>query len=99
MDGSLQVNLDPFFAESLLNGDELTIATASSILGEFNNVASGGTLSTLDGLFTFDVNYGNGSNSIILSNFAVAVPEPGGSTLLLLVGFLATLKRNRRKLD
>ena len=99
LDGSLQVNLDPFFAESLLNGDELTIATASSILGEFNNVASGGTLSTLDGLFTFDVNYGNGSNSIILSNFAVAVPEPGGSTLLLLVGFLATLKRNRRKLD
>ena len=99
LDGDLLVALDPVFAESLLSGEELTIATGGSISGVFDNVENGGTLSTSDGLFTFEVNYGDGRDSITLSNFAVAVPEPGCTTLFLLFGFIASLNRNRKKLD
>jgi hypothetical protein len=57
-------------------GQTLTILSASSIAGSFQNVASGSRLATIDGRGSFLVSYGSGSpfedSDIVLSNFLLA---------------------------
>jgi hypothetical protein len=64
-----------------------TGGTGGQLSGTFGNIANGQRLTTLDGLGSFQVNYGPNSifspNSVVLSNFA-AVPEP--STWVLMSG-------------
>jgi hypothetical protein len=64
-----------------------TGGTGGQLSGTFGNIANGQRLVTLDGLGSFQVNYGPNSifspNSVVLSSFA-AVPEP--STWVLMTG-------------
>jgi hypothetical protein len=97
--GLLDIKFVNGFGGSILATDQFTILSAggtSGLSGAFANVASGGRLSTIDGLGSFQVNY-NGVNSVTLTNFQ-PVPEP--STYVLLSGGLlavyACLRRRRR---
>lgn len=95
---SLPVGIDPS-----LTADEtfaiMTVESGYDISGSFLNVPTGGRLETIDGLGSFEVDYGgNGSyaNQVVLSNFEPrAVPEPG-SLSLLAIGSLATVLGRRR---
>ena len=90
--------------ESRLTGTDtfaLLNLTSGTLSGAFTNVANGGRLVALDGLGSFQVNYGATSlfaaNSVVLSNFLVPVPEPS-TWALLGTGLLAvalTLRRRR----
>ena len=52
------------------NGDTLTILSAAQpVSGSFANVASGSRLVTTDGRGSFRVNYGTGTNTVVLSDF------------------------------
>ena len=50
-------------------GDTLTIVSAKSITGGFDNAASGTRLATTDGKGSFRVNIASGTNAITLSYF------------------------------
>ena len=89
--GTLNLKLVNGFETWILPSNTFTIASASGtvgLTGTFANVANGQRLSTIDGLGSFQVNYGNGLNGVTLSNFQ-AIPEP--STYALLGLGLATL--------
>ena len=99
------LTLDGLLSLSLANGftpnedDIFEIITSSSLTGNFANVFDGEILQTADGLGEFTVNFGSGStfgaNSIVLSSFANAIPEPTSGSLLMLIG-LAVMGRRRR---
>jgi T5SS/PEP-CTERM-associated repeat protein len=73
--------------------DEFTILTSGGPLsGMFSNIASGGRLTTTDGLGSFLVSYSVTSRQVVLSSFQV-VPEPGVAMLLALLFFAIALNR------
>ncbi len=89
--GNLDVRFVNGFNTSILASNTFTVLTVggtSGLTGAFANVTNGQRLTTLDGLGSFQVNYGNGLNSVTLTNFQ-AIPEP--STYALLAFGLATL--------
>ncbi len=89
--GTVALTLQGTLALNLINGftpDLQTFTVLDSnqtLLGAFSNVASGGRLTTNDGLGSFQVNYGAGSafdpTDVVLSDF-LAVPEPSTAGLL-----------------
>ncbi len=100
--GNLGVTFLNGYQWSLPDNTSFTILTASAgLTGAFANVASGGRLATLDGAATFQVNFGAGSafgaNSVVLSNFVVAVPEPSTYVMMALGGAIVLLSLRRRK--
>jgi hypothetical protein len=93
LNGSLSLDLLNGFEQSISPTETFAILdTGSSLTGVFTNIANGQRLTTLDGLGSFQVNYGAaslyGSDKITLSNFQ-AVPEP--STLLMGLSALVCL--------
>ena len=70
---TLAGNLSLTFAENAVlpgNSDTLTILSSSApVAGSFANVANGGRLATTDGSGSFRVNYGAGTNAVVLSDF------------------------------
>ncbi len=77
--GALELSMLPGFTPSPSN--TMTILSAGSLLGTFDNISPGGRLDTIDGLGSFLVNYGAGSpfsaTSIVLSDFESLVGYPG----------------------
>ncbi len=75
--GRLQLNLTGGFVPTALNSFDILRATGG-ITGAFANVANGQRLTTSDGLGSFRVNYGPGSefnpDLVILSAFQASVP-------------------------
>ncbi|HVU35716.1 MAG TPA: PEP-CTERM sorting domain-containing protein [Opitutaceae bacterium] len=95
--GLLNVKFLNTFANSVLSSETFQILTAGGLTGLFSNVGNGQRLLTMDGLGSFQVNYGGSLNGITLSNFE-AVPEPSTYALLAL-GLLvvaAGVRRRRR---
>jgi hypothetical protein len=101
--GKLNVTFSGGFQSSVLSTDVFTVVSSSSLSGLFTNVPNGQRLFTMDGLGSFQVNYGTGSvfgiNNVALSNFQ-PIPEP--STYALLGSGLAALcfgalRRRRRR--
>ena len=78
-------------------GALVVVDAASTILGEFENAASGERLATVDGLGSFMVSYGLGSAfnpaALVLSNFQ-PIPEPS-TALLIATGMLLLCVRHR----
>ena len=83
--GDLELTLlDNFVPEE--NDTFDVLAAATTLLGTFDNVASGERLTTTDGLGSFIVNYGASSpfspNMVVLSDFFSATPDiPGDLNL------------------
>ncbi len=79
LDGLLELSLMDGFVPS--PADSFTVLAASSLIGFFDNVASGQRLDTLDGRGSFVVNYGIGSafdeSRVVLSDFEAAATVPG----------------------
>jgi hypothetical protein len=119
IDGNLNLGIGELFRLSVNTSPEISIeelldtefaiieiAEEHELLGTFNNVISGGYLTTLDNRFDFQVFYGAdssfGSNQVVLTNFSVAsagfsltaVPEPSA---LLLLAFASTAIASRRR--
>lgn len=96
--GTLDVQFANGFASSILHSNTFTIANATGtngLTGAFANIASGQFLRTSDGAGWFQVTYGGGLNSVVLSNFQ-AIPEP--STYVLFgLGAVPALWLARRK--
>ena len=77
-------NLNGTLQLAMINGFEPTTSQSFPVLqsfgitGAFSNVATGQRLATVDGLGSFQVNYGTNSsfspNRIVLSNFALSSP-------------------------
>lgn len=95
---------------SFLNGYQWNLPTTSTftilnaaggLSGAFANIANGNRLATPDGGATFRVNYGSGSpfaaNSVVLSDFVVAVPEPSTYAMLAAGSAIILLSLRRRK--
>ena len=88
--GVLDLSFIGGFESLITSADTFEIITSeNALLGEFDNIASGGRLDTSDGLGSFLVTY-DGANSVVLSDFA-PVPEPGawalmGSALAVMLG-------------
>jgi hypothetical protein len=75
--------------------DVFTILTSPFPLsGQFENVASGQRLATMDGFGSFLVTYDG--NSVVLSNFG-PVPEPATFALLSSVAVLGALRRQKHQ--
>jgi hypothetical protein len=99
--GQLAVTFLDEFQFQLPAGASFTILTAQGgLTGAFANVLNGQRLTTTDGWATFQVNYGTGSpfaaNSVVLSHFVVAVPEPS-TYVLMALGSVVLLLRFRRR--
>lgn len=102
LDGLLRIGFVNGYESVLGTSTTFTILSANTLVGAFANApVTGLRLSTLDGLGSFQVNFGTGSlfaaNSVVLSNF-VAVPEPS-TWALLIAGVLVVafqLRRHRR---
>jgi hypothetical protein len=92
--GDLDLSFVNGFLSSVTHDETFTILNSGTLLqGEFANVASGGLLTTTDGLASFMVTYSDG-HDVVISDFT-AVPEPG--TLgLLTVGMVGWIARRRR---
>jgi hypothetical protein len=104
LDGDLLVDLVNGFGSQILQTDVFTVLTADAPLtGAFDNVASGGRVTGVDGVSTFRVNYGPGSpfdpNAVVLSDF-VAIPEPGtGAAVCVGAAFLTARRRRDVRLN
>jgi hypothetical protein len=97
--GTLSLSFVNGFASSVLGSDTFTILTAggtSGLSGAFANIGTGKRLATLDGLGSFQVNYGGGLNSVTLSNFQ-AIPEPSTYALMGLGTLTVVAALRRRK--
>jgi hypothetical protein len=99
--GNLNVSFLNGYQWNLPADATFTVLTANAgLTGAFANVLNGGRLTTIDGAASFQVNYGFGNglaaNSVILSNFIVAVPEPSTYALMAL-GSLVLLFSLRRR--
>lgn len=97
--GSLEVLLMGGFVPTNLQSFTI-LSDTGPLSGAFADVANGGTLTTGDGLGSFTVNYGPGSNLgsnlVVLSNFT-PVPEPGTMLLTASVAAGAWPFRRRRQ--
>lgn len=90
--GMLSLSFLDQFDDTVLSSDSFTVLTAlGGLSGQFEGVIDGSRLQTVDGLGSFQINYT--SNSVVLSNFVVAVPEPNSMVLLSLVGIFAFTRR------
>jgi hypothetical protein len=69
LDGTLGVSLSSFTPSP---GDEFTILDAEVLSGDFDNVANGGRLDTLDGSGSFLVTYDTDLDNVVLSDFRLA---------------------------
>jgi len=93
LDGALRLSFLNGFQATITSNDVFTILTADdSLLGAFDNVASGSRLETWDGHGSFLVTYNDGNN-LVLSNFSV--PEPSTACLLALGGVFLRLWRRQ----
>lgn len=75
-----------------------TVLTSAGLTGAFANIGNGQRLITTDGLGSFLVTYGSGTNSIVLSQFQ-AIPEPS-TYVMLAIGagiVLYTVRRRRNR--
>lgn len=100
-------SLDGLLTLELLEGflperDEIIVlAEASQLSGAFDNAISGSRIATRDGVGSFQINYGSdsqfGSNRVVLSNFAVAVPEPSSFAVLTAISAFALRRRRRQE--
>jgi hypothetical protein len=83
--GALSLSFLGGFETAIGAGDTFDVLSAEALSGAFANVASGGRLTTRDGLGSFAVWYGAGSlftpTKVVLADF-LAVPEPGTAALL-----------------
>ncbi len=79
LDGLLELSLVGGFVPS--RADSFTVLAANSLIGFFDNVASGQRLDTIDGRGSFVVNYGIGSafdeRRIVLRDFQASASTPG----------------------
>jgi fibronectin-binding autotransporter adhesin len=98
--GNLQVSFINGFDTTVANGMTFDLISSTSLSSTFLNAPNGSRLTTADGLGSFIVNYGAGSNfgvnDVVLSSFQ-PVPEP--ATWVLLVsgaGLLGLALRRRR---
>ena len=98
LNGDLAIALNGFNPNA---SDTFTILDANlDLLGSFDNVFNGSTLTTLGGEGTFVVNFGIdsafASNQIVLNNFvATAIPEPATGAMFALVGLVGLTRRRR----
>lgn len=99
LDGDL--TLDVLAGETLGVGDAITLLQTSAGFAagsSFDNVVSGGILSSLDGDHTFSVHYGPGSlydDNAVVAVVTSIVPEPAAAGLLLILGVAAICGRPR----
>ncbi len=96
----LKLTLLNGFGASILPTDTFTVLTAGTTLsGTFSNVGNGQRLFMVDGVGSFQVNYGLGSafsaTSVVLSNFS-PVPEPSTYALLVIGTLLIGWHLHRR---
>jgi hypothetical protein len=101
--GELEVTFLDGFAAGVQPTDMFTVLTSSGSSGislAFANAGNGQRLFTVDGLGSFQVNYGLASafaaNSLVLSNFE-AIPEPSTWILIGFGGVLLAILRFRRR--
>ncbi len=100
--GQLSVSFLGGYQWILPTTSTFTILNATGgLTGAFANIANGARLATADGGATFLVNYGSGSafaaNSVVLSEFIVAVPEPSTYAMLVAGSAIILLSLRRRK--
>ncbi len=100
--GLLNLRFANGFESSILSSDTFTILSSAGtggLTGAFANVSSGQRLLTMDGMGSFQVNYGAGLNSVTLSNFQ-AIPEPDTYTLMGmgLIALAVVMRRRRSRL-
>ena len=95
--GTLQVTFQNGYQWSVKPTDTFTILTAGGgLAGTFANpVLSDGRIASFDGAATFKVNYG--LNSVSLSEFVVAVPEPSTYAMFGIGAAIVLLRFRRRK--
>jgi|GEM_PF-6389892 len=100
--GDLVVDLNsylPSFSDQfvVLTADNTTNLDGPDLMGMFANVANGGTLTTFGGEGYFTVSYGSfgNPNQVLLSNFVLTVPEPGGLVMLCGLSLIALVRRKR----
>jgi len=72
---ALEVALSGFAPQQ---SDTFTVISASSLGGTFNNIADGARLNVLDSSGSFLVNYGNVTNTVVLSDFQGDMPPLTG---------------------
>jgi len=94
LDGDLRVSFVNGFQGSVTASDVFTNLTADvSLLGAFDNVASGSRLDTADGFGSFLVTYDDGHNLILGDFLAAPIPEPSALLLLALGAVLLRCSR------
>jgi autotransporter-associated beta strand protein len=100
--GQLNVSFLGGYQWHLPTTSTFTVLNATGgLTGAFANVANGSRLATPDNAATFKVSYGTGSafaaNSVVLSDFIVAVPEPSTYVMLAAGSAIILLSLRRRK--
>jgi hypothetical protein len=87
--GTLGIQFVNNFQNSITSANIFDIINAAGgITGSFGNAISGGTVETMDGFGSFNIQYGSGTgspNDVILSNFTFT-PGGGGSAGTAIIG-------------
>lgn len=94
--GNLSLTFINGYASIVDSTKTFTVLTSAGLTGAFANIGTGQRLITTDGLGSFLVTYGSGTNSLVLSQFQ-AIPEPSTYAMLALgAGIVLYTVRRRR---